>query len=155
MITNRTQADVERVIELKNKILSGGLSSLTAAEQSEYMAGMRGAYNYTDFNRVGQACQTLYELFTEAGISLTNYTTPKTDWTASDVPTAAQLAAYLADVECFKNAAALVQEIPDTMDRLNYEGANNIEKLLQQADDYISLILSNWLYSGEFEAGEL
>lgn len=55
LIYDRTQADVDRVYELKGKILAGGLSALTDAEKTEYMAGMKGAYNYTDLNRVGQA----------------------------------------------------------------------------------------------------
>ena len=53
LIFDRTQADVDRVFELKNKILTGGgLSALTPEEQTEYMAGMKGAYNATDFNRI-------------------------------------------------------------------------------------------------------
>ena len=53
LVYDRTQADVERVFTLKNKILTGGLTALTAEEKAEYMAGMKGAYNYGDMNRVG------------------------------------------------------------------------------------------------------
>lgn len=55
LVYDRTQADVDRVFTLKNKILTEGLSSLSAEEKTEYMAGMKGAYNYGDMNRVGQA----------------------------------------------------------------------------------------------------
>lgn len=55
LVYDRTQADVDRVFTLKNKILTEGLSSLSAEEKNEYMAGMKGAYNYGDMNRVGQA----------------------------------------------------------------------------------------------------
>ena len=55
LIYDRTQADVNRVFTLKNKILTEGLNALSAEEKAEYMAGMKGAYNYTDMNRVGQA----------------------------------------------------------------------------------------------------
>ena len=55
LIYDRTQADVDRVSTLTVKILTGGLSSLTDEEKEEYLAGMKGAYNYTDLNRVGQA----------------------------------------------------------------------------------------------------
>ena len=55
LVSDRTQADVDRVFTLKNKILTEGLSSLSAEEKTEYMAGMKGAYNYGDMNRVGQA----------------------------------------------------------------------------------------------------
>lgn len=46
LVYDRTQADVDRVFTLKNKILTEGLSSLSAEEKTEYMAGMKGAYNY-------------------------------------------------------------------------------------------------------------
>ena len=46
LVYNRTQADVDRVYTLKNKILTGGLAALTAEEKAEYLAGMKGAYNY-------------------------------------------------------------------------------------------------------------
>ena len=45
LVYDRTQADVDRVFTLKNKILTEGLSSLSAEEKTEYMAGMKGAYN--------------------------------------------------------------------------------------------------------------
>lgn len=154
LVTDRTQADVDRVGELKTKIAEGGFDALTAAEQAEYMAGMRGAYNYTDLNRVGSACAALHELFTMAGVALPGYTTPKTDWDVSDVPTAAQMGAYLANVAAFKSAAALVQTIPESMDRLDYEGANDIEKLLLDAEDAVKVLMRDWLYSGEFMSGE-
>lgn len=48
LIYDRTQADVNRVFNLKNKILTEGLNALSAEEKAEYMAGMKGAYNYTD-----------------------------------------------------------------------------------------------------------
>lgn len=54
LVYDRTQADVDRVFTLKNKILTEGLSSLSAEEKNEYMAGMKGAYNYGDMNRVGR-----------------------------------------------------------------------------------------------------
>ena len=45
LVYNRTQADVDRVYTLKNKILTGGLTALSAEEKAEYLAGMKGAYN--------------------------------------------------------------------------------------------------------------
>lgn len=51
LITDRAQADVNRVRELALK----GWTGMTTAEQTEWAAGMKGAYNYTDLNRVTQA----------------------------------------------------------------------------------------------------
>ena len=51
LITDRTQADVTRVRELALK----GWANLTEEEKAEWNAGMKGAYNATDLNRVTQA----------------------------------------------------------------------------------------------------
>lgn len=50
LITDRTQADVTRLLELR----AIGYADMTAAEKAEYAAS-KGAYNYTDLNRVGNA----------------------------------------------------------------------------------------------------
>lgn len=55
LITNRTQADVERVKALAAK----GFAGMTAAEQAEWLAGMKGAYNAADLNRVETALNYL------------------------------------------------------------------------------------------------
>ena len=48
LITDRTSQDVARVKELTFK-------DMTADELTEWLAGMKGAYNYTDLNRVNEA----------------------------------------------------------------------------------------------------
>lgn len=50
LITDRTQADVARVVALR----AIGYDNMTAEEKAEYAAS-KGAYNYTDLNRVGNA----------------------------------------------------------------------------------------------------
>lgn len=55
LVTDRTQADVERVRELAAK----GFSAMTSDEQAEWLAGMKGAYNASDLNRVGTALNYL------------------------------------------------------------------------------------------------
>ena len=59
LIVDRTQADVEEVRRIRNKILSGGLSSLTSAERTAWLGGMKASYNYMDLNRVGEAVNFL------------------------------------------------------------------------------------------------
>ena len=73
LIFDRTQADVDRVFSLKNKILTEGLSSLSAEEKAEYMAGMKGAYNFQDMNRVGQAVQYIANRMTSIPKELAAY----------------------------------------------------------------------------------
>lgn len=155
LITDREEADVARVKELKKKILTEGLSSLSGDERTEYFGGMRGAYNYTDLNRVGLACELLYGAYQEAGISVEGYETPKTDWTFEDIPSSQQMNAYLGNIRAFKDTIASERTIPASMNYLNYEGANAIEQLLEEAEECMDCIVNAWMYSGETSAGEL
>lgn len=55
LVTDRTQADVNRWQTLHDK----GWSGMTAEEKAEWAAGMKGTYNYTDLNRVTAAMDAL------------------------------------------------------------------------------------------------
>lgn len=55
LITDRTQADVNRALALSAK----GWAAMTAAEREEFAAGMKGTYNATDLNRVNAAMEYL------------------------------------------------------------------------------------------------
>ena len=63
LITDRTAADVERYLTLRNK----GFANLTATEKSEWLSNMKGAYNYTDLNRVEDAVQYVAGKLRERG----------------------------------------------------------------------------------------
>ena len=55
LITDRTAADVVRWKTLHDK----GWEAMSAEEQSEWLGGMKGSYNYTDMNRVESAVKEL------------------------------------------------------------------------------------------------
>lgn len=55
LVYDRTYADVERLRELVVKIMQSGYSSLTEDEKAEYMNSPKGAWNYTDLNRISEA----------------------------------------------------------------------------------------------------
>ena len=126
LIFDRTASDVARVKTLKKKYLDG---TITQAETTEFLSGMKGAYNATDLNRVGQAVAYVSML-------LNNYNhpvsvSPKTDWTTSDIPTQAQANTFLQNLSALKAADGTVNiAIPATLNSLNYTAANNIERLL-------------------------
>ena len=63
LITDRTQADVNRALTLSAK----GWAAMTAAEREEFEAGMKGAYNATDLNRVNAAMEYLEARFKAMG----------------------------------------------------------------------------------------
>ena len=151
LVTNRTEQHVNRLKAIMQKPMSewtadeayyyfyGGDplvatdGELFATDGALYVEGdgvQRGAYNATDLNRVGEACAYLYGKITNMGYTVTGYTALKTDWTLSDVPTAAQMTTYLNTINALKAVFGNPQTIPNSMDNFDYEGANNIEKLI-------------------------
>ena len=70
-ITDRTQSDVNHVKEITAKARTG---TWTEIEQSEWLAGMKGALSYTDFNRIESGIQELGSIV-GASVSV------RTDWT--------------------------------------------------------------------------
>lgn len=58
-ITDRTQADVDRVKELTAKARTG---TWTTAEQQEWASGMKGALSYTDYARIEQGMKELADI---------------------------------------------------------------------------------------------
>lgn len=155
LIFDRTQADVDRVYALKQKILTGGLTSLTAEEKAEYMGGMRGAYNATDLNRVGQAVSYLADRFTDLPGELEAYreekgvaddelyhvpydpstvvVSPKQNWTVADIPTNSQVQTYLNNLLVLRRQLVLpadVPMVPTSLNNLTFDTANQIEYLL-------------------------
>lgn len=86
----------------------------------------KGAYNYSDLNRVERAVAEISDI---AGLGLTT----KTDWTMWDVPNTNQMERYLSNIVAIKNRFGLNTILPTTMSNLNYTSANNIEIVLRDA----------------------
>lgn len=153
LVTDRTQADLDRVRELKKKIMQGGgIYALSDSERAEYFANpQKGAYNYTDLNRVGNATlyvKNFYKMI-EGDIDVN----PKTNWKVEDIPTAEQMNTYLNDIKKIKSTAKSTLELPLSMDKLNYEGANQIERVLVEAYRKAEEKIRDFIYSGETDSG--
>lgn len=67
LIYDRTPEDVAEVRRLLAKLDPETGDGLTAAEQAEWDAGLKGAYNFTDLNRVEAAVKLLAAALTSAG----------------------------------------------------------------------------------------
>lgn len=133
-VFNRTQAHVDRLKFLRAK----GYENLSAAEREEYHGSASlGAYNYTDINRVEAAVAEISQWF---GLDLTT-ATDRTNWTmpvqystpgANDIP----MWKYLENVVAIRdnalkwNDTLVFPPLPETMDNLTWEMANNIEETL-------------------------
>jgi len=111
-----------------------------------YGEAAKGAYNYTDLNRVESAVEELAGML---GLTLTT----KTDWGLWDVPIQTDMERYLSNVVAIRDACPEDVEfptLPDSMSGLNYEGANNIEKVLLLVYE----VVSHKCILGEFILGE-
>lgn len=152
LITDRTYEDVERVQYLMQK----GWANMTEVEQTEWLASLKGAYNASDLNRVGQAVQYVADRLNANGIAI--IVNPKTNWFMQDIPTEDELTKYLNDVAAIRAAIsvfATTPEVPESMNKLGYIEANNIEQILVDVDRLITLMMTTWIYSGEVYAGEV
>ena len=143
LITDRTLADVERVSALSGKVWD----DFTEEEKSEWLAGMKGAYNYTDLNRVESAMQTLGNMM---GLRLV----VRTNWSASDIPTESDTNRFLGNIRALKDAMTVkvvTYDVPATMNNMTYETANQIEQILVDLMNYIDA----WYKCGEIYCGEV
>lgn len=149
LIIDRTQDDVFRVKTLNGK----DLSQWTQSERDEYLlATMRGAYNASDLNRVGQACAYLYDLISGYGYDIPGYVQLRTDWTLYDVPTQSEMSTYINTVRSFKSLWSAITDVPSSMDHISHNDANNIERLLREVDKQIELVSSIYIRSGAINA---
>ena len=94
-------------------------------------AANKGAYNYSDLNRVERMVAEISSL---AGLNLTT----KTDWSMWDIPKASDMRRYLSNIKAIREYCGSTQELPNTMDNLTYIYANNIEKILMEAMEVVT-----------------
>ena len=112
-------------------------------ERAEWLAGMKGAYNYIDLNRVGAAVEYITTRLNAAGYSVK--TAPKQGWTLGAIPTSAEMSGYLGDVRALRDAVfdalpGTTPELPSSMERLDWRGANAIEQVLLDVNAVIDRI---------------
>lgn len=212
LITDRTAADVQRLKQL----MSITWRNMTPEEQGEYLNGgsaplydsnyqqlfdseneplysadaggsQKGAYNYTDWNRVETAVSYMAGVLVQADTDVRQYAADlgvawdssfevpydpndftnvsvKTDWDEDDFPSVSEMNRYLSNVRNIRDALQDDSPLPDSMRFINYEGANQIERALinanQAAHDMVETIegmIRSTLavnYSGEIYSGE-
>ena len=153
LITDRTQADVDRYLYLKGK----NFYDMTTEEQLEWMSDMKGAYNFTDLNRVDGAVDYVVERLREVGCYIDGVKTYKL-WSREYLPKKKDLEQYLSNIRIVRNALSVLPttpQVPDDMQMLTYEEANNIERILYEIDWLITNIALSWFFSAEIYSGEV
>ena len=210
MVTDRTEQDVTRLKQL----LSIGWQNMTENQRAEFTGGTsalkdandqdlydsnneqlyvlggypKGAYNYTDLNRVETAVDYVATELVQADTDIRQYATDmgvawdsafevpydpsdysltvKTDWDEEDIPSATQMARYIGNLILIRDAIQDASNawIPDSMNMIDYQIANDIEKLLIDVDVAVALLVATKEglirsalavnYSGEIYSGE-
>ena len=152
LITDRTERDVERWRVLHNK----GYAALTEDERAEWNAGLKGAYNCTDMNRVESAVVFITNRLLEVGIYVEPIVHP--EWHIEDHPTKDDMRRYYDNIALLRSVLPLyttTPAAPTTDKRLDYLTANAIEKILSDLDRQITAINQSWYYAGDVFTGEI
>ena len=151
LITDRTERDVERWRVLHTK----GYAALTKAEKAEWDAGMKGAYNAEDMNRVESAVGFITNRLRELGIYVAPEVHP--EWRVGDQPTTTDMIRYCDNIALLRSTLPLYSTTPAaprTSQKLDYLIANAIEQILSDLDRQVSAIQQSWYYAGDVFTGE-
>lgn len=131
LVTDRTFADVAYAEKLLLKVVSG---EATISEILEFeQANLKGAYNYTDINRVNMFANNLYTQLKACGYALSAYKLESTNLSDNDSLTEEQRIQYITNIKELRNTMGVLAtspSIPDSLDYLSVNGANSIEQNL-------------------------
>lgn len=151
LIYDRTAGDVAEALRLTQKAFAG---TLTDEEKTVWLAGMKGAYDAIDMNRVAAAVSTLSGLLNAAGykneVSAQNFV-------EGEDSTDEKYSVYLTNVQTLRDAIAVrasTPELPAADAKLNFVGANSIEKILADLDELLGWMTYSQKYCGTFAAGQ-
>lgn len=140
-ITDRTQSDVDRVVELSKK----DWSEFSAEDKASWLDGEKGAINKSDLDRIQNNIQLISDVL-ELGFVVTETPT---------IPTQSFFDEILRNTEVIRTAYMIHADTPKTPSApLNtYQKWNDIEKIL---DDVHGILLNNFNYfcGNEIYAGD-
>lgn len=151
LIYDRTAGDVAEALRLTQKAFAG---TLTDEEKTVWLAGMKGTYGAIDMDRVAAAVSTLSGLLNAAGykneVSAQNFV-------EGEDSTDEKYSVYLSNVQTLRDAIAVrasTPSVPAADAKLDYVGANNIEKILADLDELLGWMTYSRKYCGTFAAGQ-
>lgn len=107
----------------------------------------KGAYNYSDLNRVEMVVAEFAE---KLGVELDT----KTDWKLWDIPNTVDMERFLGNIRWLRSRytfSPTTPDAPESMDSLNYTVANNIERILCD----LQIPKAEPFYCGDIFCGEV
>lgn len=115
----------------------------------------KGYHNYTDLNRIEEWCKYLADLLTSYGYPV--HITAKTDWAISDMRYASEMERIRQNVGKIKEvyySLATTPPVPDTLNKITWQKANHIEKILADIDLLIKNMEQVFIYTGVSNCGQ-
>lgn len=153
LITDRTQADVDRYYYFRNKIWW----NLTTEEKEEFARGLKGGYNYTDFRRVENAVSYISNLLNKYGYSNTVNLSSEETFTPEYARDKKEIITYLDNIATLQKVyynSNWIGKLPTIEEWLDYNGANTIEQILVNIETLIEGMKQVFVYSGVAGAGQ-
>lgn len=150
LVFDRAPADTAALEALFEKAKAG---TLTASEKAVLASpNHKGAYNYTDLNRVNSAMVYLVQELNERGYIVSGYQADSTVWSQQSIPTKAQLKRYLDNVAALRGAIAMppnTPAVPADMEALTATEANAIELILSNCAVVVHYLGTATLYAAQ------
>jgi len=151
LITDRTQADYEEWLKLSQI----PWDKMTPEQKAKWSVPMKGAYNYTDLNRVGEAILALQSILAGYGYSVE--VDVRTDYTLGEWPTKSEMDAYVQSIANMRAVLAVLPTTPDAPESMD-DGTiivwNNIEIILRDVEMLITNMAAAFRHSGTFCSGQ-
>lgn len=147
-VTGATAVEAGAAVRYRGVMLTIGTERHTYIPYTEILSNdtTKGAYNYSDLNRVERSVSELSELY---GLNLET----KTDWGMWDVLTTSDAMRFMTNIRKIRQAAwnrSGIVATPDSMSGLNFNDANNIERIILAAHEHTDRVHRvGELFSGE------
>lgn len=160
LITDRTQSDAAYAVSQRARVAANAslgrpmFDGFTAEERTEWFAGLRGAYNASDYNRVGEAMIYISDLL--RGYGYNAEVDIRTDFVPGLIYSE-EAEAYLQNIKNLVAAFVVFPTTPPLPDRMAFpdiDKANAIERNLQDVYILIQNMVAEFIYCGEIYAGE-
>jgi hypothetical protein len=138
LIFDRTQSDVDYALECeRNGIYTD--------------ENLRGAYNISDRNRVGEAVNFIIGCLKGTGIYNLRDKLIKDDWNAYGIITHEDNSRVLSSLENLKRVLPYdkTAAVPESLDSLTYQKANIIENIIFDLYGVFLRLMDSWLYFGD------
>lgn len=109
-------------------------------------------YNYNDLNRIESWCEYLTEILNSYSYPVSIIT--KTDWTMYDFPKASEMERIRLNIKALKTVYTSFSEVPDNVEKMTIEKANDIERVLHDIDYLLRHMENNFIYCGVASCGQ-